>query len=395
MELNNTTKGNRIHISIFGRRNVGKSSIINALTNQNIAIVSDIKGTTTDPVSKAMELLPLGAVMITDTAGFDDDSDLGTLRVQKTFDVLNRTDIAILVIDASLGFDKLEKEILDKIKAKNIHFLIVVNKIDINKNLDFNFNLDCKPIFISALNKYGIEDLKEAITKIVPSEENLRIIGNLLKSSDIVVLVTPIDESAPKGRLILPQQQTIRDILDSGAIAIVTKETELKTVLNSLNKKPRLVITDSQVFKRVSEDTPTDIPLTSFSILFAKYKGDLKELVNGVKVINNLKNGDKILIAEGCTHHRQCEDIGTVKIPKLLSKYTNKQFVFETSSGNSYPENLKEYSLIIHCGGCTLTRREMLYRIQLAKNINIPIVNYGIILAYLTDILERSIEVFL
>lgn len=393
MELNDTTKGNRVHISIFGRRNVGKSSIINALTNQDIAIVSDIKGTTTDPVSKAMELLPLGAVMITDTAGFDDNSNLGTLRVQKTFDVLNKTDIAILVIDASLGFDKLEREILDKIKAKNIPFLIVVNKIDTNKN--FSLDLDYKPIFICALNKYGIENLKEALAKIVPNEENLRIVGDLLKSSDIVILVTPIDESAPKGRLILPQQQTIRDILDSDAIAIVTKETELKTVLNSLNKKPKLVITDSQVFKRVSDDTPADILLTSFSILFARHKGDLKELVNGVKVINNLKDGDKILIAEGCTHHRQCEDIGTVKIPKLLSKYTNKQFVFETSSGNSYPENLKKYSLIIHCGGCTLTRREMLYRIRLAKNTNVPIVNYGVILAYMTDILERSIRVFL
>lgn len=392
MELNDTPKGDRIHISIFGRRNVGKSSIINALTNQNIAIVSDIKGTTTDPVAKAMELLPLGAVMITDTAGFDDDSDLGTLRIQKTFDVLNKTDIAILVIDASLGFGKLEKDILNKIETKNIPFLIVVNKIDINKN--FNLDLDFRVIPVCALTKYGIEDLKKALSQMVPSEKNSRIIGDLLKPSDIVVLVTPIDESAPKGRLILPQQQTIRDILDSDAIAIVTKETELKTVLNSLNKKPKLVITDSQVFKKVSADTPLDIPLTSFSILFARHKGDLKELLNGIKVIENLKNGDKILIAEGCTHHRQCEDIGTVKIPKLLSKYTDKQFVFETSSGSSYPENLKDYALIIHCGGCTLTRREMLYRIKLAEDNNIPIVNYGVILAYMTGILERSIELF-
>lgn len=391
MDLNSVPYGNRIHISLFGKRNVGKSSIINALTNQNISIVSNLKGTTTDPVSKAMELLPLGAVVITDTAGLDDDSDLGKLRVDKTIEVLNKTDIALLVLEAKTSLDKFEQNILQIIKSKNIPCLIVINKIDTINECDIKVLSDCKVIPVSALTKLGIDDLKQALANI--TLENTRvIISDLISPSDIVILVVPIDNSAPKGRLILPQQQTIREILDTNATAIVTQETELTSVLNSLNKPPKIVVTDSQAFFKVSKLVPNNIPLTSFSILFARYKGDLEQLLKGIEAIDKLKDRDKILIAEGCTHHRQCNDIGTVKIPKLLKKHTGKDFIYETSSGISYPKDLKQYSLIIHCGGCTLNNKQMMYRIDLAKQNNVPIVNYGIILAYMNGILKRSIE---
>lgn len=391
MDLNSVPYGNRVHISLFGKRNVGKSSIINALTNQNISIVSNLKGTTTDPVSKAMELLPLGAVVITDTAGLDDDSDLGKLRVDKTIEILNKTDIALLVLEAKASLDEFEQNILQIIKSKNIPCLIVINKIDTIKECDIKTLSDCKVIPVSALTKVGIDDLKQALASIT-LENNKVIISDLISPSDIVILVVPIDNSAPKGRLILPQQQTIREILDTNATAIVTQETELTSVLNSLNKPPKIVVTDSQAFAKVSKLVPNNIPLTSFSILFARYKGDLEQLLKGIEAIDKLKDRDKILIAEGCTHHRQCNDIGTVKIPKLLKKHTGKDFIYETSSGTSYPKDLKQYSLIIHCGGCTLNNKQMMYRIDLAKQNNVPIVNYGIILAYMNGILKRSIE---
>lgn len=391
MDLNSVPYGNRVHISLFGKRNVGKSSIINVLTNQNISIVSNLKGTTTDPVAKAMELLPLGAVVITDTAGLDDDSDLGKLRVDKTIEVLNKTDIALLVLEAKTSLDKFEQNILQIIKSKNIPCLIVINKIDTINKCDIKVLSDCKVIPVSALTKLGIDDLKQALASI--TLENTRvIISDFISPSDIVILVVPIDNSAPKGRLILPQQQTIREILDTNATAIVTQETELASVLNSLNKPPKIVVTDSQAFAKVSKLVPNNIPLTSFSILFARYKGDLEQLLKGIEVIDKLKDEDKILIAEGCTHHHQCNDIGTVKIPKLLKKHTGKDFIYETSSGISYPKDLKQYSLIIHCGGCTLNNKQMMYRIDLAKQNNVPIVNYGIILAYMNGILKRSIE---
>lgn len=396
MDLNSVPSGSRIHISLFGKRNAGKSSIINALTNQDIAIVSDLKGTTTDPVSKAMELLPLGAVMITDTAGLDDDSDLGILRTQKTIQVLNKTDIALLIIDAKTGYTNFEQDILKTIKSKNIQCIIVVNKIDTVGTYDIEAlakNTACKVIAVSALTGQNINDLKQTLATIAPND-NKAIISDLISPNDIVILVVPIDESAPKGRLILPQQQTIREILDTNATAIITQHTELKSILQSLNKKPKIVVTDSQAFLEVSKDVPQDIPLTSFSILFARYKGDLSQFIEGVKAIKNLKEGDKILISEGCTHHRQCNDIGTVKIPKLLSKYTSKNFIYETSSGTAYPADLNKYSLIIHCGGCTLNRKEMMYRINIAKQNNVPIINYGIILAYMNGILERSLKPF-
>lgn len=388
MDLNSTPQSERIHISIFGRRNAGKSSIINALTNQNISIVSDIKGTTTDPVKKAMEILPLGAVLITDTAGLDDKSNLGKLRVQKTIDILNKTDIAILAVDSTVGFEEIEADILDIIKSKNIPYIVAVNKVDI-KNLEIE---DKNAVKISALNNIGIDNLIEAISNINLNFNKKYIVRDLLCPSDTVVLVIPIDESAPKGRLILPQQQTIRDILESDATAIVTKETQLNTTLHKLSQKPKLVITDSQIFKQVASIIPDDILLTSFSILFARYKGELDELVKGANFIDNLKEGDKILIAEGCTHHRQCNDIGTVKIPKWIEKYTHKRFIYETSSGFEYPQNLSQYKLIVHCGGCILNQKEMNYRINCAKQHNIPIVNYGILIAYLNGILDRSLE---
>jgi hydrogenase maturation GTPase HydF len=404
MGMNDTPKGERLHIALFGKRNAGKSSVINAITGQALAIVSDVKGTTTDPVYKAMELLPLGPVMMIDTPGLDDEGELGELRIAKAKQVLNKTDVAIIVID-SLEYqenqDKIENQnfeqmILKQIKAKDIPYLVVFNKIDLlEKEIEITDFQKDKCIAVSTATGKGITELKELIAKQVPEEEEkFQIVGDLLNPSDLVVLVVPIDKAAPKGRLILPQQQTIRDILESDAIAIVTKEYELRETLESLNRKPKLVITDSQVFAKVSADTPKDIMLTSFSILFARHKGDLEELVKGVAMIDKLEDGDTILMAEGCTHHRQCDDIGTVKIPRWLLQNTGKKLNFEHFSGTEFPEDLSKYKIIVHCGACMLNRKEMQYRIKQAKEQNMPIVNYGVLIAYMQGILKRSIEPF-
>lgn len=391
MSLNQTPRGDRIHIALLGKRNAGKSSLVNALTNQELAIVSDIKGTTTDPVYKAMELLPLGPVVMIDTPGLDDEGELGEKRVKKAKEVLNKADIALIVVDAAQGISSFEKQMIEIIEKKNLPYIKVYNKIDLGI-MPWKEN---HAIFVSAADGTGIEELKENIGKLLPQEEEkFQIVGDLIQPSDFVVLVVPIDKAAPKGRLILPQQQTIRDILEADATAIVVKEYELKETLENLGKKPALVITDSQVFSKVAADVPKDIPLTSFSILFARYKGDLGEEIKGVKVLDTLNAGAKILIAEGCTHHRQCDDIGTVKIPRWLRQYTGKDFNFYTSSGNSFPEDLETYDLVIHCGGCTLNRREMKSRIARVKAAGVPIVNYGVLIAAIQGILKRSLEPF-
>ena len=399
MGLNSTPSSERVHIGIFGKRNAGKSSVINAITNQSLAIVSDIKGTTTDPVSKAMELLPLGPVMIIDTPGLDDVGELGKMRIQKSYQVLNKSDIGILVVDGTLGQTDEDKALINKFKEKNIPYIVVMNKLDLvreQQNIDENeINSKSNTIWVSSTTKENIYELKEMIAKQAPTDEpKFKIVGDLLNPSDFVVLVVPIDKAAPKGRLILPQQQTIRDILEANANAIVVKENELKNTLKNLGKKPKLVITDSQVFSKVSTDTPKDFLLTSFSILFARYKGDLKETVKGVKTLENLKDNDTILISEGCTHHRQCDDIGTVKIPKWITKYTNKKINFEFTSGTEFPYDLSKYKMIIHCGGCTLNEREMKYRVKCAQDQNIPFTNYGILIAYTQGILKRTLEPF-
>lgn len=391
MGLNSTPSAERLHIGIFGKRNAGKSSLINAITGQSLAIVSDIKGTTTDPVSKAMELLPLGPVVVIDTPGLDDVGVLGQMRISKTYQVLNKTDIALLVIDGSIGMSKEDEALLEVIKEKRIPYLIVVNKMD---EVREEMEESKERIYVSATSKLNIEELKERIGNLIPKEEKKRpLVADLLKPLDFVILVVPIDASAPKGRLILPQQQTIRDIIEAGAVSIVVKDTELKETLEKLGQKPRLVITDSQAFSEVAKQTPDDVPLTSFSILFARYKGDLWEAVKGARAIENLKDGDTILMAEGCTHHRQCEDIGTVKIPNWIRNYTKgKDIRIETCSGTEFPSDLSKYQLIVHCGGCTLNEREMKYRIRCAVDQGIPITNYGIFIAYMKGILERSIE---
>lgn len=420
MGLNDTPKGSRVHIALFGKRNAGKSSLINAITNQQLAIVSDVKGTTTDPVYKAMELLPLGAVMMIDTPGLDDEGALGEQRMEKTMEVLQKTDIALLVVDTETYLkEKKEKEdllqeekkILELVQERNIPYLVVWNKIDLLEHTDGGKSISVMRLkediqlalgikkewiyAVSSVTKEGIHLLKEVIAKQLPEEEEkFQIVADLLHPSDFVILVVPIDKAAPKGRLILPQQQTIRDILEADAIAIVTKEYELRETLENLGKKPRMVITDSQVFAKVSADTPKDVLLTSFSILMARYKGDLTELVKGAFAVEQLQDGDKILMAEGCTHHRQCDDIGTVKIPRWLTQHTGKNLTFESTSGNGYPKDLSGYAMIVHCGGCMLNRKEMKYRMQKAKEQEISIVNYGILIAYMQGILERSIQAF-
>ena len=400
MSLNETPQGERVHIALFGRRNVGKSSLINALTGQEVSIVSDVKGTTTDPVYKAMELLPLGPIMIIDTPGLDDEGALGELRVQRTRDVLNKTDVALLVLEADHGLGACEQEILALVRAKGIPLLVVFNKADLLPPSEAALRQAAEtakvPVHaVSATTAEGVEELKLALAKAVPEEaDKFQLVGDLLHPSDLVVLVTPIDKAAPKGRLILPQQQTIRDILEADAIAVVTKEFELRETLASLGKRPRLVVTDSQVFAKVSADVPRDVPLTSFSILFARYKGDLAELVRGAQAVEALKDGDRVLVAEGCTHHRQSDDIGTVKIPRWLRQHTGKQLVFEHTSGMKYPRDLSQYALLIHCGACMLNRREMHYRIHQAKAAGVPIVNYGVLIAHLQGILERCLEPF-
>ena len=392
MGLNDTPSANRVHIGFFGCRNAGKSSVVNAVTGQEIAVVSDVKGTTTDPVSKAMELLPVGPVLIIDTPGIDDEGILGEMRVRRTRRALAKTDIAVLVIDGAVGISKIDKELISEFEKKTIPYLLAYNKSDIaDKKIDLGENEIC----ISAKTGDGIFELKEKIASITQnSGEDKRIVGDLINAGDFIVLVVPIDESAPKGRLILPQQMTIRDILDADAIPIVTKETTLQGTLKGLKQKPYAVITDSQVFKRVSEEVPKDILLTSFSILMARYKGALDYAVDGVLAIESLKEGDTILISEGCTHHRQCGDIGTIKLPKLLKAYTGKNFNIETSSGADFPEDLSKYSLIIHCGGCMLGEREMRYRVNCASDAGVPITNYGTAIAYMNGILKRSLEIF-
>lgn len=392
MGLNDTPNADRIHIGFFGKRNAGKSSIVNAITNQELSVVSDIKGTTTDPVYKAMELLPMGPVTIIDTPGIDDEGTLGELRIKRTKQVLNKVDIAILIVDSTYGKTEVDEELIALFKAKNLNYLVVYNKCDL---LDTDCNATSNEIYVSATNNTNIEALKEKIASLAPSDKDkLKIVGDLIKPSDFIVLVVPIDKAAPKGRLILPQQQTIRDILDANATAIVVKEFELKDTLKALGKKPSLVITDSQVFSKVSADTPKDIPLTSFSILLARHKGLLDTAVKGVAIIDKLQDNDTILISEGCTHHRQCDDIGSVKIPRWLENYTGKHLNFEFSSGRDFPEELTKYKLIIHCGGCMLNEREIKYRQKCATDQNIPITNYGIAIAYMQGILKRSIEIF-
>lgn len=410
MGLNDTPKSERVHIAVFGKRNAGKSSLINSITGQNLSIVSDVLGTTTDPVYKAMELLPLGPVMMIDTPGLDDVGKLGGMRVGKAMSVLNKSDIAVLVLDAQetqkkeIGFT-FEKELYNRIQKKGIPCVLVVNKIDLVSDWEVQKETTeaelkkqfagCEVISVSAETKKQIFELKELLGKQVPTDDTkLKIVGDLLEPGDFVVLVVPIDSAAPKGRLILPQQQTIRDILEAGAVSIVTRETELVQTLEGLGKKPKLVITDSQAFKQVSKDTPDDILLTSFSILFSRFKGDLKLQVEGAKAVENLKDGDRILMAEGCTHHRQCGDIGTVKLPSWIRKYTKKELIFETSSGTEYPEDLSRYAMVVHCGGCMLNKREMQFRLKEAQAQGIPIVNYGVMIAYLNGILKRSLEPF-
>ena len=391
MGLNDTPKSDRIHIGIFGRRNAGKSSIINAITSQNLAVVSKVKGTTTDPVQKAMELLPLGPVMIIDTPGIDDEGELGKMRVEKSYQVLNKTDIALLVVDGNEGLTQCDKDLIEEIKKRKLPYLIILNKSDEVCN---RYDIE-NSIWVSAETKENIWELKERISKLVPNENmTLKIIGDLLDPEDIVVLVVPIDSAAPKGRLILPQQQTIRDVLEAGAISVVTRDTELPQTLKALGKKPKIVVTDSQAFGRVKNDVPEDILLTSFSILFARYKGDLGEQIKAVKAIDSLKDGDYVLISEGCSHHRQCDDIGTVKIPRWLKEHSGKKINYEFSSGTEFPRDLSKYKAVIHCGGCTLNEKEMKHRIAVAKEQNVPITNYGIFIAYTQGILKRSLQAF-
>ena len=399
MSLNDTPSGERIHIGFFGRRNAGKSSVVNAVTGQELAVVSDTKGTTTDPVSKAMELLPLGPVMIIDTPGFDDKGHLGELRVRKTKQILNRTDIAVLVIDATEGIKQCEEELLAIFKEKEIPYLLVYNKEDIlseeQKNiLSTEQEGQANHICVSALEKTHINELKEKLARLVKTDsQKLQLVGDLVHPADLIVLVIPIDKAAPKGRLILPQQQVIRDVLEADGAAICVKEYELRELLDTIGKRPAMVITDSQVFAKVSADVPEEISLTSFSILMARYKF-LEEAILGAAAIDRLKDGDRILISEGCTHHRQCDDIGSVKIPRWLKNYTGKKLTIETSSGREFPEDLSPFSLIIHCGGCMLNEREMKYRMKCAKDQNIPFTNYGTAIAYMQGILERSIGIF-
>ena len=393
MSLNHTPSSERIHIGIFGKRNAGKSSIINAITGQNLAIVSDVKGTTTDPVLKTMELLPLGPVVVIDTPGLDDEGELGELRTQKAYQMLNKTDVALVIIDGQIGIDMEDIKIIEAIEKKKIPYIMVYNKADLEGRNIVGNGTDC--IWVSATTGRNIEELKRMIVNAVPKEDvGKRLVSDLIEPFDFVVLVVPIDSSAPKGRLILPQQQTIRDILQAGAVSIVVKDTELSETLDKLQVKPSLVITDSQVFEKVAGVVPEDVPLTSFSILMARHKGDLNTVVRGAYALKDLQDGDTILISEGCTHHRQGEDIGTVKLPKWIREYTGKELQFEFTSGTEFPDDLLKYKLIIHCGGCMLNEREMKYRLKCAGDAGVPITNYGIAIAHMKGILKRSLEVF-
>lgn len=403
MSMQDTPRGERVHIALFGRRNAGKSSLINFLTGQQISIVSDVAGTTTDPVFKAMELLPIGPVVMIDTPGLDDEGELGMLRIARARAVLEKTDAAIIAADSLHDIGEFEREILAQIKERKIPAILVLSKSDLAgpdaglaaRAASLKKELHVPVVIASGVTGEGIEDLKQTLIRILPEEDDkFQLVGDLLSPSDIVVLVVPIDKAAPKGRLILPQQQTIRDILEADATAVITKEYELRDTLASLFRKPRLVITDSQVFAKVSADTPKDIPLTSFSILFARYKGDLPVMVRGAGMIDKLNDGDKILIAEGCTHHRQCDDIGTVKLPRWIRQHSGRNIEFEFTSGGTYPADLTPYRMIIHCGACMLNRREMHYRIQNAKKAGIPVTNYGVLIAHMQGILKRVLEPF-
>lgn len=401
MQMNQTPSSERVHIGFFGRRNAGKSSVLNAVTGQDLAVVSDVKGTTTDPVQKSMELLPLGPVVVIDTPGIDDEGELGALRVKKSYQVLNKSDAAVLVVDASLGLCEEDFAFIEHIQKKQIPYAVAFNKSDLApsaslaKDLQYLKEHQIDFVSVSTADLSGIDTLKEKIATLAKTEDTkLRIVADLIHPSDFVVLVVPIDKAAPKGRLILPQQQTIRDILEADATAIVVKEYELRDTLAHLGKKPRLVITDSQVFAKVSADTPADIMLTSFSILFARYKGNLPALIKGVTALEQIEDGDKILVSEGCTHHRQCDDIGSVKLPRWIRQYTGKEPEFVFSSGTEFPADLSPYKMIVHCGGCMLNEREMTYRLACAKDQNIPMTNYGILIAYIQGILKRSVEPF-
>ncbi len=388
MSLNDTPSGERIHIGFFGKRNAGKSSLVNAVTGQDLSVVSDIKGTTTDPVSKAMELLPLGAVVITDTAGYDDEGTLGEMRIKKTRQILNKTDIAVLVVDSGTGLSDTDRELAGLFREKNIPYITAYNKSDIKET-------ECgeNEISVSSVKGTNIYELKEKIASLAVRETEKHIVGDLIQPNDVVILVTPIDEAAPKGRLILPQQQTIRDILDSDAVAVVTKEFQLAETLKKI-PCPKMVITDSQAFAMVNKTVPENIPLTSFSILMARYKGFLETAVKGASAIRELKDGNTVLISEGCTHHRQCGDIGSVKLPALIKKFTGRQINIKLSSGREFPEDLSPYALAVHCGGCMLNEREMIHRMQSANRQNVPFTNYGTAIAYMNGILKRSMEIF-
>ncbi|MBQ7796925.1 MAG: [Lachnospiraceae bacterium] len=395
MALNQTPASERIHIGFFGRRNAGKSSVMNAVTGQNLAVVSDVKGTTTDPVYKTMELLPLGPVMVIDTPGIDDEGELGKLRVMKSRQVLNKTDIAILVVDGSEGMKKEDLEMQELFVKKNIPYLVVFNKADLVGERAEDTSSDLAHVMrVSALTGEGIQELKEKIGTMKKADEERDLLEGLVKPGDMVILVTPIDKAAPKGRLILPQQQTIRALLDHGCMTMVVRDTELADALKKLPEKPDLVITDSQAFGKVSKIVPKEIPLTSFSILFARYKGNLEQAVAGVSMLDHIEAGDKILISEGCTHHRQCNDIGTVKLPGWIRDYVKKDVEFCFTSGGEFPEDLSSYKMIVHCGACMLNEREMKYRQAWAKDQNIAMTNYGILIAHVHGILKRSVEPF-
>lgn len=392
MGLNDTVSAERVHIGFFGLRNAGKSSVVNAVTNQELSVVSNVKGTTTDPVKKAMELLPIGPVLIIDTPGIDDEGELGGKRVEKTYEILNKTDVAVLIVDAVTGKTELDEMVIGAFSKRDIPYIIVYNKKDL---LSDSFKLAENEILVSAKTGEGINELREKIGALSKTKENNKVIvSDLLDEGDIVVLCIPIDESAPKGRIILPQQMTIRDILDNNSIPVCCKPSELGATISALKNPPKLVITDSQAFGEVSKIVPRNILLTSFSILMARYKGDIDELISGVLALSKIKDGDKILISEGCTHHRQCKDIGTVKIPDWIREYTKAEPEFFFTSGGEFPKDLKGYSLIVHCGGCMLNETEMKRRVNEAKEQGVPMVNYGVLIAEVNGILKRSLEIF-
>ena len=401
MGMNQTPASERVHISFFGKRNAGKSSVINAVTGQDLAIVSSVMGTTTDPVYKTMELLPLGPVMVIDTPGIDDEGELGALRVRKSYQVLNKTDIAILVIDSTAGKGEEELELIHRFHKKGIPYLIVYNKIDLlstEKIKDLAMSVRAGEVLVSASDGMNIQELKEKIASLKPEDTHkYPLIQDLIEPLDLVILVVPIDKAAPKGRLILPQQQTIRDILERGALSLVVRDTELKSTLDHFLAQgvcPKLVVTDSQAFARVSKAVPENITLTSFSILFSRYKGELEIQLKGIAALSSIEDGDRILIAEGCTHHRQCGDIGTCKMPEWIRNYTGKKPVFEFTSGIEFPDDVSSYKMVVHCGGCMLNEREMKYRIACCQDQGVPITNYGILIAQVTGILKRSLGPF-